>query len=327
MPAPLSQPSAPFDHFIGFDVGKFHLIVHDSRTGQTSRIGNNDHAVRAFLNAIGTSPNTLAVCEASGRYEARLLAELTARRIPAHRADAARVKNFVRSLGQLAKTDRVDARALAIYGKERHATLELWTERDREQDELQALVLRRDDLVAMRTQEKNRAQAPAATPAIAKQMTRSCALVLKTLGREIGKIDARITELVEASAKLKSRYDVLIAMLGIGHVSATGLLAHMPELGSCSRRQAASLAGVAPHANESGTRHGYRSTRGGRAEVKKLLFMPALAIARGNTRLSEHYRNLVQNGKKPRVALTAIMRKLIVIANAKLRDHEIQQLS
>lgn len=327
MPRLQSQPAAVFDHFLGIDVGKFHLIVHDSRTGQTCKIANNQHALRVFLNATETSPKTLAVCEASGRYEASLLAELGTRDIPAHRADAARVKNFVRSLGQLAKTDRVDALALARYARERQATLVLWSERDPEQCELQALVLRRDDLVAMRTQEKNRAQAPAATAALSKQLARSCALILRALNREIDRTDARIADLVEGSAKLKPRYDVLINMFGIGHISAAGLLAHMPELGHCSRRQVASLAGVAPRANDSGTRQGYRATRGGRAEIKKLLFMPALAIARGNTRLSDHYRRLVQNGKKPRVALTAIMRKLIVIANAKLRDHEINQLS
>ncbi len=230
-------------------------------------------------------------------------------------ADARKVKAFIRSFGTLGKSDAIDAQALARYGAERHAALARWVQPDPVREELQALVLTRVDLVRLRQAQRNRLAAPGAE---------IVAAVLRAVVREIDKqlraLGARIAGCLRRHPALSRDLAVLRGMRGIGDVTAAALLALMPELGTLSGRAAASLAGVAPHPHESGQRSGYRKTRGGRPDVKRALFMAALAASQGQGAMAEVYRAFVARGKKPIVALTALMRKLIVIANAKLRD-------
>jgi transposase len=257
----------------------------------------------------------LVVCEATGGYEDKLLAVMLAAGVPAYRADARKVKAFIRSFGTLGKSDAIDAQALARYGAERHATLARWVQPDPVREALQALVLARVDLVRMRQAQLNRLAAPGAGVV---------ATALRAIVREIEKqlraLEARIAACLRGHPALERDMAVLRGMRGIGSVTAAALLALMPELGTLSGRQAASLAGVAPHPHESGQRVGYRKTRGGRPDVKRTLFMAGLVASRGAGSLAEMYQRLVARGKRPIVAVTAVMRKLIVIANAKLRD-------
>jgi len=321
------QNHRAFSHFIGVDVGKEKLAVHDSKTSKTQFIENTQKTICAFFKAYDRSANTLVVCEASGGYEAVLLSCASDMNIAAHRASANKVKSFIASYGTLAKTDFGDARAIALYGKERNHLMDLWGMRDADHHQLQALVLRRDDLVAMRVAEKNRLQAPGLTQAAARAVVRSCRALITSLNRQIVAIEKAIDKLVSQSQTIRSKYIILTAMRGIGRISAHAIIAHMPEIGTCTRRQAASLAGLAPHPKDSGKHIGYRPARGGRKALKKALFMPAMVTAQGKTDLSEHYKTLIKNGKKPIVAITAIMRKIIVIANAKVRDELYQQQS
>ncbi len=191
---------------------------------------------------------------------------------------------------------------------------------DAEQAELAALVARRRDLTAFKTAETNRLKAPAANTVHA-----SCKAMLRAIQTQIDKIDRAIDSLVKASPDLTKRIRIATTLPGVGAKTAIALAATMPELGTLSRRQAASLAGVAPHPNDSGTRHGYRVMRGGRADVRPILFMAALAASRANGPLRQKYRNLIANGKKPIVAIAALMRHIIVILNARIRDQLSQQ--
>lgn len=167
----------------------------------------------------------------------------------------------------------------------------------------------------MIVKEKNRAKAPEQDI-----LGDSFAKVMAALDEAVADIDAQIAQYFTQNKRLQQKRDVLKTIPGIGDVVATGLLALLPELGAINRRQIASLAAVAPHPNESGDFVGYRRTRGGRPDVKPVLFIAAMTAARSHSDLGQFYRRLVDAGKKKMVALVALMRKIIVIANARLRD-------
>lgn len=316
-----------FSHFIGVDVGKYQLAIHDSQTDKTIFIDNNKKAILTFFKTNKLSNNSLLVCEASGGYEAILLACTIDLNIAAHRANARRVKSFIASYGTLAKTDFSDARAIAIYAKERFTSLDLWGGINPISQELQTLVLRRDDLIVMRVAEKNRLQAPGLAAKTAHYVRRSCENMIAMLNRQVKAIEKMIYRLVSQNEEITMKYNILKSIAGIGSISAILIIAHMPEIGNCTRRKAASLAGVAPHPKDSGRHAGYRNVRGGRRALKKALYMPALSATKGNSKFATHYQSLRKNGKKPIVAITAIMRKIITIANAKIRDEVYLQQS
>ena len=299
--------------FIGCDVGKAEIVVFDSLGGQTTSLPNQPPALAAFAATLDDA--SLVVCEATGGHELPLLDALATAGRAVHRADARKVKAFIRSFGTLGKSDAIDARALARYGSERHDRLARWTPRERSRERLHLLVATRRDLVGQRVACSNRLQAPGSAP-VADRLTRLLAL----LEQEIAGIEADIQLLIQAHQPLARADAILRAIPGIGPVTAMQIVALMPELGTISRRQAAALAGLAPHPRQSGNREGYRRTRGGRPEIKQALFMAGLAAARHNPTLRAFYQRLRDNGKKPLVALTAVMRKMIVIANARMRD-------
>lgn len=299
---------------LGFDVAKDTIAVSDGRTVQV--IDNKRPAIRRFLRSCQAD---FALCEPTGGHEAVLLEECRRLDLPAHRADTRKLKAFIRSRGRLGKSDAIDARELAAYGLERWASLVLWCAADPCQDRLKALVRRRDDLVAMKVAERNRAKAPGA-----RTLADTFKAVLAVIERQIAQVEQAIKALTQRS-HLKGRLDVLTAMTGIGQITAAALLAAMPELGTMDRRQAAALAGLAPHPNESGTKVGYRRIRGGRPEIRTILFMSAMQAACGRGEFAAFYKRLIAAGKKPILALAAVMRKMIVTLNARLRDAQTQQ--
>jgi transposase len=306
--------------FIGCDVGKASIVVHDLTSGQTFSLPNHPKALADF--AASLDPNCLVICEATGGYESALLKALLDAQVPAHRADAAKVKAFIRSFGILGKTDAIDANRLAEYGRERHAGLARWQPPQEDRQRLQSLVLIRQAFVADRVAWGNRAKAPGtehAAPAIR--------AMLDFLNEQIKCLNRQIAQLIEMSPPLAQAQLCLRSVIGIGPVVAASLLGLMPELGSLDRRRAAALAGLAPHPRQSGKTDAYRSTRGGRPDVKRTLFMAALAASTTKSALGNFYNRLIDSGKKPLVAITALMRKIIVIANARLRDANAQQLS
>ena len=299
--------------FVGCDVSKTSIVVFDTASSQTRVIPNRASDLARFAHSLDQS--CLVICEATGGYETRLLDAMLAAGRAAHRADARKVKAFIRSFGTLGKSDAIDAQALARYGAERHASLAPWQAQDPARRTLQALVLLRIDLVAMRQAQLNRLAAPQAG-----DIAPLLRPILRHIETQIRAIEARIAALIRVHPTLRQALAILRTIPGIGDVSAAALLALMPELGRLSGRQAAALAGVAPHPYQSGSREGYRSTRGGRTDLKRALFMPALVASRAKGSLSIAYQRIIARGKKPIVAITALMRKIIVIANAKLRD-------
>lgn len=303
-----------YQHFIGIDIGKNNFVTAIYGSNQTSTYSNNINGFEEFfLSNEAVLKNGLIVLETTGGYEIDLIYYLQARQCFIHRANTRKVKHFIRSFGRLAKTDAIDAQALAQYGYERQATLELFQVNS--QQKLLKLVQRRLELKQMLVQEKNRRQAPDQ-----KELRKSFDTIINVIEVEIEVIEKEIDQLFKADSFLETKKKIIKEIKGIGDVIACELIALLPELGKINRRKIASLAGLAPHPNESGKKIGYRSTRGGRSEIKPILFMAAMTAARSKSSLGEFYTRLVKAGKKKMVALTALMRKILIIANAKMRD-------
>ena len=316
----MNGPVTGFSRVLGCDVGKEEIVVFDAASGRTLRLANEPKALSAF--ADGLDPESLVVCEATGGYELALLSALLAAGAPAHRADARKVKAFIRSFGTLGKTDAIDARALARYGVERGRGLALWRAPAACRAKLQAFVLARRDFVRDRLAYQNRRDAPGAEP-LRSYFDR----VLRALETQIARIEAEIRDLVSANEPIAAAVEALLAIPGVGPKTAAALVALLPELGTANNKKIAALAGLAPHPNQSGGEDRYRRTRGGRPEVKRTLFMAALVARKHHPALKTFYERLVANGKKPIVAVVAVMRKLVTIANAVLRPIALAQVS
>jgi transposase len=270
----MSHPATP-SRFIGCDVGKTAIVVFDTASGRTYAVANTPEALSGF--AASLEATCFVVCEATGGYERDLLAALIAAGVPACRADARKVKAFIRSFGTLGKSDAIDANALARYGLDRYAELPLWSAREPERERLQALVLARRDLVKDRLAYANRRAAPAAEPVHA-----YLEALVDSFDAQITAIEADIKALCAKCEPIAKAVKGLVAIPGVGQKTAAALIALMPELGSLPRRQAAALAGLAPHPNQSSQTDAYRRTRGGRPEVKRVLFMAVISAAKHN---------------------------------------------
>lgn len=307
-----------YNNFIGIDIGKFNFVVNIFGNKYVKEYENTDMGINEFLldyqEALSDSP--LCILETTGGYEMNLLLTLCNKKYAVHRANTRKVKNFIRSYGDAAKTDALDAKALALYGHERSMTCKLYEPASDNKMALYELVTRRHELKNMLVAEKNRVQAPMTTGITQK----SCLTVIKTLESEVNILSTEINELIHQDAELKKKKLVLKSIPGIGDIIANELIALLPELGQLNRREIASLVGLAPRANDSGRYNGYRSTGHGRNGIKPSLFLAAMAARNSNSPLKAFYEQLVERGKKKKVALTALMRKIIVIANARLRD-------
>lgn len=303
---------------LGIDVAKDTVVLHDSASGQTLTIANTLNALKKALAAfVGAG---LLVCEATGGYERATLDAALACGIDAHKAEPARVKAFIRSHGGYAKTDAIDARWLARYGSDRFAALQRWKPADPRRLALASLMRYRQDLLKQRTQARNRRKAPGAQP-VAHLLDEMIAV----LDRQIRALDTTIAQTIASLKEIAHAETVLRRVAGFGPVVSRSLIALMPELGTLSRRQAASLAGLAPHPRDSGQTRNHRHMRGGRSELRPMLFMAALSAARTNPHLRDFYKRLCDAGKPKRLALAAVARKLVVIANTLLKPQTQQQ--
>jgi transposase len=303
-----------YQNFIGIDIGKNDFCVGIYGQKKTKVFANYCEGFDDFYDYYKDSlMQGLVVLETTGGYELALIEYLQNRKVSVHRANTRKVKYFIRSYGKLGKSDPIDALSLAHYGKERHQELELF--KPNLQQKLLLLAERRRELKQMLVQEKNRRQSPSQT-----SLKMSFDKIISVLEKEIESITDEIKQICKQDNLLEKKKQILKKISGIGDIIAMELLAFLPELGTINRRKIASLGGLAPHPNESGLRHGYRMTRGGRKSIKPILFMAAMTAARSHSALGEFYSRLVNSGKKKMVALTALMRKILVISNAKLRD-------
>jgi transposase len=298
--------------FIGIDVSKHHLDVFEGGSGRTERLANSAEGL-APLVARWQSGGVFVLFEATGRYDVLLRRAFAAAGIPFARVNPARARDFARAAGMLAKTDRIDARMLAAMAQCLAPVRTADEGHDRE-----ALALahkRRDQLVHMRQQERTRCS-ECGEPAMCADIEAH----LEWLDAQIARWDAEIRRLLAQSEQLTQIARLLRSIPGIGPVAATTLIALMPELGSLQPKRIAALAGLAPFNVDSGQFRGKRKIKGGRKRVRDALYMAALAAARSHDRFGAIYQRLRAAGKPAKLALIAIARKLLVIANAILRD-------
>ena len=253
------------------------------------------------------------ICEPSGGYERDLLEALWAAGLAVSLVHAARVRAFARAQGLLAKTDPIDAVVLREFGELLHP--KTLAAPSPERDRLAALVQRREQLVnILSTEEQRQAQTRAA---VVKKMGGS---LLRELQKQIEQMDALIETQIASDATLKGQSERLQQVKSIGPVTASTLLAELPELGTLSRNESGALAGVAPYNRDSGAHCGRRTIRGGRVRVRRVLYMAAVVATRFNPILKAFYDRLVKAGKPKKLALTAVMRKLIVLLNHLLKN-------
>jgi transposase len=311
-------------NYIGIDISKnFFDVAYHAGEGlrpepndkqHQVRFDNTKHGIADFMNTLKPSI-FFVVLESTGGYESELLLALCKQNIPVHRADPLTSSNYIRSINKRAKTDRLDAEALVRYGYERHDILPLFKPVSEEYSRLSMLVSRRNDLIQMKQGEENRLKHPRYSG-----MLSSLKRIIKALDKEITGIEKEMLEIVSSDSEMAKKMEIMCRMKGVGEKTALNILALLPEIGNMNRRQVASLAGCAPHPRESGGNKGYRKTVGGRQALKKSLFLAAMSARTYNVTLREFYERLIKNGKKPMVALTAVMRKIITIINAQIRD-------
>ena len=296
-------------HYVGVDVSLDALDVATSH-GDAHRLPYNDDGL-ARLRGL-CSGATLVVMEATGGVERAAAAELAAAGVPVAVVNPRQVRDFARATGQLAKTDAIDAAVLALFAEKVEPAARPLP--DAEQRALAALVARRRQLGDMLVAERHRLRT--ADPSV----RGSVETVVAFLESQKADADRALAQAVEGSAVWRERDDLLRSVPGVGRVLATTLIAELPELGQLSGKQIAALVGVAPLARDSGRLRGRRSVWGGRAPVRAALYMAALSASRFNPVLRSFYEGLVARGKAPKVALVAVMRKLVVALNAMVRD-------
>lgn len=300
------------DFFIGIDVSKARLDVAVRPSGEQWAVANDEEGIANLVTRIAELNPKLVVLEATGGLQVQAVAALSAAGMPVVVANPRQVRDFGRATGKLAKTDALDAAVLAHFGEA--CRPEPRPLPDEDAVALQALLARRRQLVQMLTAEMNRL---GAAPKVVRKNIEQHILWLR---HQINLSNDDISKSVRKSPVWREKEQLLRSIPGIGRVVASTLLAELPELGQLDRRKIAALVGVAPLNRDSGTLRGQRKIWGGRAPVRAAIYMAALTAAKHNPVLRAHYARLVAAGKPKKVALVACMRKLLVIANALLRD-------
>jgi transposase len=297
--------------WVGVDVGKEAIDVASGATGPVQRVPRQAPALAAWV--AGVPEGTRVVVESTGGYERVVVRMLQARGIAVSVVNPRQVRDFARAVGQLAKTDRLDARVLARFGaavRPRVTPIAMAAEGDT----ARALIDRRRQLIEARTAEKNRRKtAP-------REVIESIDEHIEWLDRQIARLERALEAHLVAQECLGTRVRQLETVPGVGRIVAATLLTHLPELGAVGRKQIAALAGLAPYARESGAQRGRRAIWGGRSQVRAMLFIAAQSAARWNAPLRTFYERLLIGGKSKKAALAAVARKLLVTLNAMARD-------
>jgi len=309
------SPNNPNILHAGLDVAKLSLQLH--LAGHFHLLANNAKGHAQLLKLLRGHPGAHMVCEATGGYEQAVVRALQAAGLPVSIVEAGRVRYFARAQGQRAKTDPIDAAVLSQYGA---------TFRPRAtppaspaQQQLADLTQRRRQLLQLKALERNHAEHYA--DAFRLRQSRQLS---KSLEKQIQQCDEAIATLIAQDTELAHKAQRLEAIAGVGPVVAATLLAEMPELGKLTAQSAAALAGVAPYNRDSGGQQGVRRINGGRGAVRCALYMASLSAVRHDRILKEFYLRLRAAGKKPLVALTACMRKLVILMNRLLKNESFQ---
>lgn len=301
--------------YVGVDVANKHLDLFIPGKG-AERVKNEDEAVEALCQRLKSEPRYMLVMEASGGYENRLVNALGKAQIPHAVLNAKRVREFARSIGVDAKTDPIDARVIARFATVlKPVPTAVASEEERKHS---ALVTRRSQLVELITQERNRLQQTLDSDA-----KKSIQKVLKQLEKELRDIEKKLTKMLQSKELNQRKVEILQSAKGVGVVTTSVLLAHLPELGQLNREQIAKLVGVAPMNRDSGGNSGKRFIMGGRGSVRAVLYMATLVAIRHNARIKTHYQHLKAKGKESKVAIVACMRKFIIILNHLIKTDQL----
>lgn len=304
--------------YVGIDVSKSSLEVcilrEDDRQegGESFVVSNDQEGVQEMLSRLEGASVELAVMEATGRYERLAATMLAASSISVAIVNPRQARDFAKAIGQLAKTDKIDAFVLARFAKAVEPRTSVIPEE--EAVALQGILARRRQLIEMLVSENNRLKL--ASKPLAKRIRAH----VQWLEKEIERIDGDLDRAIEENAAFKANEALLRSVPGVGRVLSRTLLAELPELGEITHRRLCALVGVAPFNRDSGQRSGKREAWGGRAPVRALLYMSALVATRHNPAIKEFYERLFSTGKPKKVALVACMRKLLTILNALMRD-------
>lgn len=299
--------------FVGIDVAKADFVVACRPDHGSWSAANDARGIASTVARLQKLVPTLVVLESTGGYEADLAEALTSAHLPIAVVNPRQVRDFGKATGQLAKTDRLDARLLALFAERVRPV-----PRPRPSPACQhiaGLVARRRQLHDMRTAEMNRLSHASST------IRTEIRSHLRMLSQRIVALDRQLRAAVDSDDSFRRKEELLRSVPGIGPVVSFTLLADLPELGQLNRRQVAALAGVAPLASDSGQVRGKRLVWGGRASVRAMLYMAALVGTRYNRTIQTFYRRLLAVGKPKKLALVACMRKLLTVLNAMLRTH------
>lgn len=301
--------------YVGIDIAKYGFDLAFEPKQKMLHFNNDDDGIKNCRNLLKKLKPDMIVMEPTGGYELELVCHLQAVGLPVAVVNARKIRDFARACGLLAKTDKLDAQIIAHFA----AVLKPPAQEalDQKTRTMKALVARRSQLVQMHTAEKNRLE-----HARDKAVTQTIDLLIKTIERQMNKLEKQIYQVIDTIPELKLKAKQLESVPGIGQTTASLLVTELPELGRLNRRQIAALVGVAPINRDSGTYRGKRMTAGGRRHLRARLFMPMLTATRFNTVIRNFYKRLIRNGKSKMTALIAAMRKLLTILNTMIAKNE-----
>lgn len=312
----MTSSSYAFSKFIGIDISKNKLDIACAAGQAVTTIGNDEREIKAWIQSLDETTNTIVVMEATGGYESLLVKLLHQHHLALAVVNPRQVRNFAIGIGCDPKTDAIDARVLARFAEVVQPLPQLAS--SDEQAKLGALVERRRQIIDLTNQEKNRLQ-----QTTDRDIRESIETVLKSLKQQLQTMDERIATAVAADEANARKIEILSSVKGVGPVTVSTFVADLPELGKLNRQEIAKLVGVAPINKDSGQTSGKRKTAGGRASVRSVLYMATLAATRFNETIKTFYQRLLAHGKPKKVALTAAMRKLLTILNTLVKTNQL----
>ena len=302
-------------HVVGIDIAKYHFDLHLLPQNKAAHYRNDPQGIADCCRFLAQQPPEAIVLEATGGYEQALAIELQAAGLPVIVVNPRRVRDYARSCGQRAKTDRIDAKVIAQFATSSDVSVRQLP--DAATRQRMAWVARRDQLVESHVAQANRLE-HADDPLVADSIHK----VLEVLEAQMTAIDAKLAEAIAADEQLQRKVEILDSAPAIGPVTAVMLVTRLPELGRVNRRQIAALVGIAPINRDSGQYRGKRMTGAGRVRVRSALYMPTLTAIRCNPRIHDFYQRLLDNGKSKMTALVAAMRKLLTILNTMIQTNQ-----
>ena len=300
--------------FIGIDVSQDRLDAYVRPSDESFVVARDSEGLAALIERLRAFDPDLVVLEATGGFEVTVAAAVVAAQIPLAVVNPRQIRDFARATGQLAKTDALDAKAIARFAEA--VRPEPRPVPDAQARALGELVARRRQIIEMMTAERNRRR-----QLTSRRLIKSVDRLLTVLQQELSELEQDLDQSIRGTPAWRERDQLLRSVPGVGNVVARTLIADLPELGRLDRKQIAALVGVAPLNRDSGKMRGKRTTWGGRAKVRCALYMAALVASRHNPTLKAFYQRLLSAGKPKKLALTAVMRKLLTILNAIVRDN------